>query len=176
MCCFSAATASFVALPFYLEHGLGRDAVTAGLTMTPWPLTVAVAAPLSGRLADRVSTGLLCGLGGVCLAVGLALAALWPLHGDLQPLVLFTVLSGFGFGLFQTPNNRNMLLSAPKPRSGAAGGLQATARLTGQTAGAVLMSLLFALAPAAAAPRIGLGVAAVLALAGGAVSLLRWGR
>ncbi len=176
VCCFSAATASFVALPFYLEHGLGRDAVTAGLTMTPWPLTVAVAAPLSGRLADRVSTSLLCGLGGVCLAVGLALAALWPLHGDLQPLVLFTVLSGFGFGLFQTPNNRNMLLSAPKPRSGAAGGLQATARLTGQTAGAVLMSLLFALAPAAAAPRIGLGVAAVLALAGGAVSLLRWGR
>ncbi len=176
VCCFSAATASFVALPFYLEHGLGRDALTTGLYMTPWPLTVALAAPLSGRLADRVSTGLLCGVGGICLAVGLMSTALWPLHGDLLPLVLFTVVSGFGFGLFQTPNNRNMLLSAPKPRSGAAGGMQATARLTGQTAGAVLMSLLFALAPAAAAPRIGLGVAAALALAGGAVSLLRWAR
>ena len=173
VCCFSAATASFVALPFYLEHGLGRDAVTTGLYMTPWPLTVALAAPLSGRLADRIPTGLLCGLGGGVLAVGLGFAALWPLHGGLWPLVLFTVVSGFGFGIFQTPNNRNMLLSAPKPRSGAAGGLQATARLTGQTVGAVLMSLLFALAPAAAAPRIGLGIAAALALAGGAVSLMR---
>ena len=179
VCCFSAATASFVALPFYLEHGLGRDAVTTGLYMTPWPLTVALAAPLSGRLADRVSTGLLCGFGGACLCVGLCFAALWPfqpLGGPLLPLVLFTVVSGFGFGLFQTPNNRNMLLSAPKPRSGAAGGMQATARLTGQTLGAVLMSLLFALAPAASAPRIGLGVASALALAGGVVSLLRLGR
>ncbi|WP_237478704.1 MFS transporter [Lichenibacterium dinghuense] len=173
VCCFSAATASFVALPFYLEHGLGQDAVTTGFYMTPWPLTVALAAPLSGRLAERVSTGLLCGLGGACLCVGLSFAALWPLHGTLLPLVLFTVVSGFGFGLFQTPNNRNMLLSAPKPRSGAAGGMQATARLTGQTLGAVLMSLLFALAPAASAPRIGLGVAAALALLGGAVSLMR---
>ena len=153
VCCFSAATASFVALPFYLEHGLGQDAVTTGFYMTPWPLTVALAAPLSGRLAERVSTGLLCGLGGACLCVGLSFAALWPLHGTLLPLVLFTVVSGFGFGLFQTPNNRNMLLSAPKPRSGAAGGMQATARLTGQTLGAVLMSLLFALARASRASR-----------------------
>ena len=176
VCCFSAAAASFVALPFYLEHGLGRDAVTTGLYMTPWPLAVALAAPLSGRLADRVSTGLLCGLGSAALAAGLVLSALWPLGTSLLPLVLFSVVSGFGFGLFQTPNNRNMLLSAPKPRSGAAGGMQATARLTGQTAGAVMMSVLFALAPAAAAPRIGLAVASVLALAGGAASLLRVGR
>lgn len=176
VCCFSSAAASFVALPFYLEHGLGRDAVTTGLYMTPWPLAVALAAPLSGRLADRIPTGVLCGLGGACLAVGLTLSALWPLHGSLLPLVLFTVLCGFGFGIFQTPNNRNMLLSAPKPRSGAAGGMQATARLTGQTAGAVLMSVLFALAPGAAAPRIGLAAAAVLALGGGAASLMRVGR
>lgn len=176
VCCFAAQMVSYVALPFYLQHGLGRDALTTGLFMTPWPLTVAVAAPLSGRLADRVSTAWLCAAGGLCLAVGLSLAAVWPLHGELAPLVVFTVLSGLGFGFFQTPNNRNMLLSAPKARSGAAGGMQATARQCGQTAGAVIMALLFTVAPAAVAPRLGLAVGAALALAGGLVSLMRVGR
>ena len=41
---------------------------------------------------------------------------------------------GLGFGLFQSPNNRTIVSAAPKPRSGAAGGMLATARLLGQTA------------------------------------------
>ncbi len=175
VCCFSGQMASYVALPFYLQHGLGQDAVTTGLYMTPWPLTVAFAGPLSGRLADRISTGLLCAAGGVCLAAGLALAALWPLHGHPLPLVPLTMLAGLGFGFFQVPNNRNMLLSAPPERSGAAGGMQATARLVGQTAGAVIMTVLFTLTTAESAPRIGLGIAAILALTGGLVSVLRIG-
>ena len=75
VCCFAAQMVSYVALPFYLQHGLGQDAFTTGLYMTPWPLTVAVAGPISGRLAERVPTAWLCAAGGVCLAVGLALAA-----------------------------------------------------------------------------------------------------
>ncbi len=172
VCCFAAQMVSFVALPFYLQHGLGKDAFTTGLYMTPWPLTVALAAPTSGRLADRVPTAYLCAIGGLTLAAGLALAAFWPLHRNVAPLILFTVVSGLGFGFFQTPNNRNMLLSAPKARSGAAGGMQATARLCGQTLGAVIMALLFTAAPSNA-PRIGLGVGAVLALAGAFASMLR---
>ena len=176
VCCFAGQMASYVALPFYLQHGLGQNAFMTGLYMTPWPLTVAVAAPLAGRLADRVSSAWLCAAGGIVLAGGLLLAALWPMHRSLLPLVVFTMLGGLGFGFFQTPNNRNMLLSAPRERSGAAGGMQGTARLMGQTAGAVIMALLFTLAPSAVAPRIGLGVGAVLALAAGLVSTLRIGQ
>jgi DHA2 family multidrug resistance protein-like MFS transporter len=176
VCCFTGQMASYVALPFYLQHSLGQDAFTTGLFMTPWPLTVAIAGPISGRLSDRVSTGWLCALGGICLACGLTLACVWPLRGNLLPLIPFTMLCGLGFGFFQVPNNRNMLLSAPRERSGAAGGMQGTARLTGQTAGAVIMSVLFSLTTVEAAPRIGLAVAAALALAGGLISVLRAGR
>ena len=176
VCCFAAQSVSLVGLPFYLQHGLGQSPLMTGLYMTPWPLAVAVAAPLSGRAADRLATAWLCAAGGVCFAAGLAFVALWPLERTLLPLVGFTILCGLGFGFFQTPNNRNMLLSAPKARSGAAGGMQAMARLLGQTSGAVAMSLLFTLAPAAIAPRIGLGLGAVLALLGGVISLLRAGR
>tara|TARA_R110000850_G_scaffold91742_14_gene194663 strand:- start:17823 stop:19211 length:1389 start_codon:yes stop_codon:yes gene_type:complete len=170
---FTSTSASLVALPFYLQHGLGQNIWMTGLYMTPWPLSVAVAAPFVARLASHVSTASLCAAGGICLALGLAAAAMWPLQESLLPLAFLTTLCGLGFGLFQVPNNQNMFLSVPSERSGAAGGMQGTARLTGQTAGAILMTLLFTLTSVSAAPRIGLGIAAALALAAGIVSLLR---
>ncbi len=176
VCCFAGQMAGLVALPFYLQHVLGQNTFMTGLYMTPWPLATALAGPFVGRLADRVSTAWLCAGGGACMALGLLSAGLWPVHGSLVPLVPCTALCGLGFGFFQTPNNRNMLLSSPRARSGAAGGMQGTARLVGQTAGAVLMALLFTLASAATAPRLGLVIGAGLALAASAVSTLRAGR
>jgi DHA2 family multidrug resistance protein-like MFS transporter len=173
VCCFAGQGAGLLALPFYLQHGLGQTPLAAGLYLTAWPLSVAAAAVVAGRLADRLPTAWLCAAGGAALAAGLAGAAFWPLDGEARRIVPFAVLSGLGFGLFQAPNNRNMFLSAPAARSGAAGGLQGTARLTGQTAGGLLMTLLFSLAAADAAPRTGLAAGAVLALAAGLVSLAR---
>ena len=174
VCCFAGMTMGLLALPFYLEQSLGLDTLMTGLYMTPWPLTVALAAPVAGRLANRVSTAWLCAAGGVCLAIGLAATSLLPLQSYPLLLIPLTMLCGLGFGLFQVPNNRNMFLSAPSERSGAAGGMQGTARLVGQTAGSVSMSLLFAMASVDTATRIGLGIGAVLTLAAGLVSTLRF--
>src|SRR5262249_15326691 len=77
---FMAQTAGLVALPFEIQR-LGHSAVETGLLMTPWPVGVAVAAPLAGRLADRYPAGLLGGLGLLVLAGGLSLLALFPAHG-----------------------------------------------------------------------------------------------
>jgi DHA2 family multidrug resistance protein-like MFS transporter len=52
-------------------------------------------------------------------------------------------LCGLGFGFFQTPNNRALLSSAPRARSGAAGAMLSTARLLGQTLGAAGVAILF---------------------------------
>jgi DHA2 family multidrug resistance protein-like MFS transporter len=171
--CFTGQTAAMVALPFYFQQVLGQSASATGVYMTVWPLSVAVTAFAAGRLADRVSTSWPCAAGGLILALGLIGAALWPLKEDVRPMLLFAAACGTGFGLFQTPNNRNMFLAAPLERSAASGGLQGTARLTGQTAGAVLMTLLFTLAPSGTASRLGLVIGSVLALLAGLVSLLR---
>jgi DHA2 family multidrug resistance protein-like MFS transporter len=118
VCCFTGQMLGLVMLPFYFQHELGLSAMATGLLMTPWPLAVMVAAPLSARLAKRVPTAWLCAAGAGGLAIGLALCAAWPLHGDSRlPLALFMSLAGLGFGFFQTPNNQNMLLCAPKERS-----------------------------------------------------------
>jgi DHA2 family multidrug resistance protein-like MFS transporter len=173
VCCFIGQSAGLVALPFYLQNGLAQSPMMTGLYMTPWPLAVVICAPIAGRLANRVSTAWLCAAGGICLATGLAAASLWPLRDGPRPLALFTALCGLGFGLFNVPNNRNMFLSVPRERSGAAGGMQGTARLVGQTSGAVIMTLLFTLTSVDAAPRLGLGIGAALTLAAGLVSTLR---
>ena len=58
--CFTGQSAAMVSLPFYLQHGLGQDALQTGLLMTPWPLTVALVAPIAGRLSNRVPSARLC--------------------------------------------------------------------------------------------------------------------
>ncbi len=173
ICCFTGQMLSYVALPFYLQHNLGMSPTIAGLYMMPWPAAVIVVAPISGKLANHVKTAWLCTIGGVLLAAGLALVALLPDDAHHVVFIAGTVIAGIGFGLFQTPNNRILLLSAPRARSGAAGAMQGTARLTGQTLGAISMGLIFGLVSLPAAPGIALVAAAVCAFVSALVSLGR---
>jgi len=171
--CFTGQAVGLITLPFYLQHEFHQDIWTTGLYMTAWPATVAVAAPVTARLARHISSAWLCAAGGTFLAIGLGAAAAYPLQGDPSSVIVFTMLCGLGFSLFNVPNNRTLYLAAPRARGGAAGGLQASARLLGQTSGAVAISLLFTLTTGDAATRIGLSIAAVLTATAGIVSTFR---
>ncbi|MFC6476294.1 hypothetical protein ACFQDN_06350 [Pseudomonas asuensis] len=65
---------------------------------------------------------------------------------------------------FQVPNNRIMLTSTPSSRTGATGGMQATARQTGMALGATALAILLHLWPESA-PRLGLVLASMMGLA-----------
>ncbi|MBV9062376.1 MAG: MFS transporter, partial [Alphaproteobacteria bacterium] len=144
VCSFAAQMLALVSLPFFLQGTLHFTAVETGLLITPWPLAIAVVAPLSGKLADRDSAGLLGALGLLIFAAGLFALALVPAHAAVEDIVWRMALAGIGFGLFQSPNNRAILTSAPRERSGGASGMLGTARLLGQTTGAALVALVFA--------------------------------
>jgi DHA2 family multidrug resistance protein-like MFS transporter len=144
---FVAQSMAQVSMPFLFQHDLGLNQVMTGLLMTPWPLTVAVIAPVSGRLADRYPAGLLGGCGMVVMGLGLAAMAMLPEHPGWVDITWRMTLCGVGFGFFNTPNNRAIITSAPASRSGGASGMQATARLFGQTTGAALVALVFAAVP-----------------------------
>jgi DHA2 family multidrug resistance protein-like MFS transporter len=142
---FTAQTLTQVALPFYLQDGLHFNLVQIGLLMTPWPAGVALAAPLAGRLADRVSIEVLIGWGLFVMAAGLS-SLLWLSPGmELTAIAIRMGVCGIGFGFFQSPNNRALLSSAPMHRSGAAAGLIAISRTVGQILGAMLVAIFFRL-------------------------------
>lgn len=171
VCSFMAQTVGLVALPFEIQR-VGHSAAVTGLLMTPWAVGVALAAPVAGRLADRYPAGILGSLGLVAMGSGLTLLALFPAQGSPAELIWRMALCGLGFGFFQAPNNRTLIASAPRARSGAAGGMLATARLLGQTLGAAGVAILFRAYPENGS-NLALGVAAGLALAAAAVSVSR---
>jgi DHA2 family multidrug resistance protein-like MFS transporter len=169
---FAAQTLAFVSLPFHFENSLHRTQVATGLLMTPWPVALGILAPTAGWLSDKISAAVLGAAGLLLLAAGLtALVLLPPGAGDLD-IGWRMALCGVGFGLFQSPNNRLMLTSAPLERAGAAGGMLGTARLTGQTLGAVLTAILFELF-AARGETVALEVAAGFAFSAATISLTR---
>jgi DHA2 family multidrug resistance protein-like MFS transporter len=69
--------------------------------------------------------------------------ALLPSDPETWRIVVAMLTAGVGFGLYQAPNNREIIGWSPRARSGAAGGLLATARLLGQTLGAAFVALIF---------------------------------
>lgn len=172
ICSFCAQMLAYVSLPFLFQNVLGFDQVQTGFLITPWPFAIVFAAPLSGILSDRYSAGVLGGVGLMALTIGLALLATLGAHPTPFDITWRMALCGAGFGMFQSPNNRQMLSAAPRERSGGASGMLGTARLTGQTIGAALVALLFGLSPNHG-PRLALTVAAVVAGLASVVSLMR---
>lgn len=169
---FGAQMLAYVAIPFLFQSVLGRSVFATGLLMTPWPIGVGIAAPFAGRLADRINSGLLGGVGLAIFAIGLFfLSRLGTSPGDFD-IAWRMALCGLGFGIFQSPNNRTIVSAAPKPRSGAAGGMLATARLLGQTAGAVAVGVAFHLVGVRITPTL-LFAASIAALIAAGISLLR---
>lgn len=139
---FGAQFIAFVSLPFYFHDVLGFTPVRTGLLLTAWPAATAVVSPFAGYLADRYSPNPLTTTGMALFAVGLAATSLVPVANGATPMVIALIVCGAGFGLFQSPNNRLLLTTAPRIRSGAASGLQSTARLFGQSIGAAIAAII----------------------------------
>ena len=169
---FAAQMLAFVTLPFLFQSEMGRTPFETGLLMTPWPLALGLVAPIAGRLADKVRAGLIGGIGLAIFAFGLFMLSRLGAHPTTIDIVWRMAVCGMGFGLFQSPNNRTIVSSAPRNRSGAAGGMLATARLLGQTSGAVAVGVAFHLAGVKAGPNL-LGASAAAALIAAGLSLLR---
>ena len=170
-CNFIAQLLSFVTLPFYL-HSIGFTDLQIGLVMTPWPLSVALMAPVSGYLCDRYPPGIVGTVGLLLCAAGQALLAFLPAGAGVFDVAWRMALCGIGIGLFGPPNLRQILSATPKHRTGAVGGLVGTNRLTGQSLGAALAALVLNLAPMNANV-VALGIAAGLTAIGACISLAR---
>jgi DHA2 family multidrug resistance protein-like MFS transporter len=136
---------AFVVLPFYFIDGLGFSQVKAGLLLTPWPIAAGATSHIAGRLADRYPLRLLAPLGMAGMTAGLLLLATLPAHASPFQIVWRAALGGAGFGFFGAPNNRAMVASAARERSGGVGGISTMSRLLGQSVGVAIVAVIFGL-------------------------------
>ncbi|MDT8895103.1 MFS transporter [Halomonas sp. I1] len=130
---------AFVALSFLYQQGMGFSPLETAWLFTPWPLAIMVAGPLAGRLADRVNPSLLACLGLAVLIAGMVALAGLEANAGVADCLWRTALCGFGFGIFQPPNNRELMASVPAERSANASGVMSTTRTVGQAMGVALV-------------------------------------
>lgn len=169
---FTSQMLAMVSIPFFFQHNLNLTSAETGMLFTAWPVAIMVAAPLAGSLIGKVHAGILGGIGLASLTLGTATLAMLTTDATHFDIIWRLMLCGFGFGLFQSPNNNILMTSAPPARSGSASGMLAMARLTGQTLGATIVALFFGLFDATA-PQAALWTAALVSLFACLLSLSR---
>ncbi|KAA8390092.1 MFS transporter [Acetobacter tropicalis] len=141
---FVASNFYIISMPFTLHDELGLSAALTGLLITPWPIGIMCAAPVVRRVADSVSAGVLSSIGLSVTATGFLLLWLLPLQPSVLDIAWRTALAGWGFGFFQPPNNRAMMVSVSHARAGGASGMVQVARQAGQAFGAMGVAAFFA--------------------------------
>lgn len=171
-CSFAAAMAGSIALPFHLYNVFGFSQLEIGYILVVWPIGSGTMAMLAARLSERYSVSVLAGIGTCLMAVAMFVLAVLPADISKVMLVIPVTLIGVGFGFFQMPNNKAMLSAAPRERSGAAGGAQATTRVFSQSVGAAIVALSFAL-PVEAPTRYALVIGAVCGVMAAVVNVRR---
>jgi MFS transporter, DHA2 family, multidrug resistance protein len=148
---WTAWSIGIIALPFFLQIDLGMTPLQSGLLLTAWPIANAAVAPISGRFSDRYAVGLIATAGLAVFTFALALYAYAVVHPSVALLIVAGLVSGAGWGIFQTPNNREIMGSGPPEKGGSVAAIFASLRVAGQTFGASVAAIVFAtFAPAAA--------------------------
>lgn len=175
VCSFISQNIAMVSLPFLYHISCGFPMVTTGLLMTPWPVATMIVSPLAARFVERHNPALTAATGMSIYCVGALLLFLMPSSDVSAWSVAWRMaVCGIGFGMYQTPNNIVMVMATPIHRSGAAGGMQSTSRLLGQTVGATSVTIIFAMvSDITSSVHLCLAVAMVFSLV---ASLLSFGR
>jgi EmrB/QacA subfamily drug resistance transporter len=141
---FVSMGGTIILMPFYLENVLGYGTRQVGLLMATVPLALAVVAPISGVLSDRVGTRPITVLGLLAMLLGFwTLTSLSPDTTTLGYVLRFLPV-GVGMGIFQSPNNSAVMGAVPRERLGVASGLLSITRTLGQTMGIAVLGALWA--------------------------------
>lgn len=142
---FAGFTSMFFSLSLWLQLGLGRSALAAGVTILPFAVGSLVGATASDRAARRLGRRVL-HLGTAMVVVGLA-ATVLAIHAGgtavpgplLAPSLLF---AGLGSGLTIAPNTDAVLAGVAVRDAGAAGGVLSTGQRVGTALGIAVVGVL----------------------------------
>jgi EmrB/QacA subfamily drug resistance transporter len=130
-------------MPFYFIQGRGLSPAMAGLLLTAQPIIMAITAPVSGTISDKIGSRLPGMIGMAVLAAGLLLLSRLGQYSTLAYAALALAIAGSGTGTFISPNTSALMGSAPKTRQGIASGVLAAARNVGMVLGIGMAGAIF---------------------------------
>ncbi len=138
-----AMLAMFFFLALYMQNILGYSALEAGVRFLPSTVVIIFAAPIAGRLADRIGprplmvTGL--GLAAVALYMESNITATSSYSALLAPFIIM----GLGMGLTMSPMSTAAMNAVPAAKAGVASGILSMSRMVGGTFGVAAIGALF---------------------------------
>jgi EmrB/QacA subfamily drug resistance transporter len=136
--------AMFLYLTFYIQNQLGYGPLDAGLRFLPATTLSFLAAPLSGKLAERLGARWFIGGGILLIGAGLLLMAGRDPHDGWTALLPGLLLAGLGIGVCN-PALAGAAVSVVEPaRSGMASGINSTFRQVGLATGVAAWGAVFA--------------------------------
>lgn len=141
---FMAIFCTNIIHPFYLQYVLSISPGSSGILMIIYPITVAVVAPTSGYLSDKIGSEVLTLIGLIMMACGLVTMSFLNTSSSYADIIMRMGLLGFGNGLFQSPNNSIVMSTVSRNKLGIAGSVNALVRNLGMVFGiAFSISILY---------------------------------
>lgn len=161
---------ALLALPF-IFFAEGYSEKELALLIIAWPIMGACIAPLAGILSNKISSAYLCGVGLTLLSSSLGALAIYFDELNRFSIFCLLLLSGVGFGLFLSPNQRMLISSVPFNRSGISGGMLNATRIVGQAVGVSFVAISINFSSDSSSTMLGLG--AIAAFVGAIASFMR---
>lgn len=129
-------------MSLYLQYVKGLSPLQAGQIILVQALSMAIMAPLSGKLADRFQPRLVATLGCVIVACGMLVLSQMDTATSIIYITGSLLLIGVGFGLFSTPNNNAIMGGVRLHEVGAAAASMNLARTLGNLFGMSMVNLM----------------------------------
>jgi MFS family permease len=130
-------------VPYYVIDVLHYSAAAGGTLMLAAALMTPLAAPLAGRLSDRVGTAGLSSLGLGLEGLGLWMVSRLDAQADYFSVAVALGVVGLGLGLFEAPNMSFVMGAIPRHQQGVAGSIANMMRTLGIVFGATGWGILF---------------------------------
>lgn len=132
-------------LPFYFDQLLKFEPATIGLALLPYTVAMTLGSFSSSFFADKFEPRRVAALG-LGLMVGGSLVLVFSQPGAGWAVIIpGQLLTGYGMGLFITPNDKTIMNAAPQDRLGIAASVLALTRSLGMITGVALSSTLYSL-------------------------------
>lgn len=144
LCSYLAIMVVTTILNYHFQYVRGWNAQMAGLILIVTPIIMAIIAPNSGKLSDRIHPQKLAAIGMAIATVALLILTFLNGNTPVYLVVIAMILQGVGMGLFSSPNMNAIMSSVPPKDAPTASASQATMRTIGQTMSLGLLTLVFA--------------------------------